>query len=90
MRNFQKQNNDLIKKHGIVDDKGQVSMIGAPTENVLAFNDAMSALVEEETTIPYEPIIWSKLGEDAHKKLTIADVRNLGTLLVEDETAIKD
>ena len=82
---FRKQNNALIQKHGITDDQGNPTMVGAPTMQVLAFNDAMQNLTEVEVVIPYEPIFWNKLGPDAQAKLTIGDVRNLGPLLVEDE-----
>jgi hypothetical protein len=93
LEGIRKQNNALIKKYGVAqtvekDGKqvptGNISMVDASPENVVAFNDAMTELLNSETTIPYEPIIWSKLGEEAQRKLTINDVRALGPLLVEE------
>lgn len=94
---FRKQNNALIKKFGVAEMRtegnvskltGNISMVGATPENITAFNDAMAELLAMETSIPYEPVIWSKLGEEAQKKLTINDVRALGPLLVEDDAAL--
>jgi hypothetical protein len=88
-----KQKQALFKKYGKpgVDkdgkDNGTLTLVGATPEQIMAFNDDMAALLDTETTIPYEPIIWSKLGEKAQEKLTINDVRALGALLVEDEAA---
>jgi hypothetical protein len=87
MTAFGKQQQALFRKYGIPgkSDKGQdiLTLVGAPPEDIVAFNDAMGALLAVEVMIPYEPIIWEKLGEDAHKVLSIQDVRVLGPLLVE-------
>jgi hypothetical protein len=87
MTGYSKQQQALFKKHGVPGkgDKGQdiLTLVGATPENIVAFNDAMGALLAVEVMIPYEPIIWEKLGEDAHKVLSIQDVRVLGPLLVE-------
>lgn len=90
--NYIKQRNDLVKKYGVPqlvekDGKqvatGNISLLGASVENVLAFNDAMGALLDEVVPIPYEPIAWAKLGAEA-EKLTVADVSALGPLLIEE------
>jgi uncharacterized protein YbaA (DUF1428 family) len=92
-KDYLKQKQALFKKYGVPqtvekDGKqvptGNLTLIGATPENIMAFNDAMSALLDTETTIPYEPIIWSKLGDEAQKKLTVSDVRIMGPLLVEE------
>jgi hypothetical protein len=87
MAGYGKQQQALFKKYGIPGkgDKGQdiLTLVGATPENVVAFNDAMGALLAVEVMIPYEPIIWEKLGEEAQKVLSIQDVRVLGPLLVE-------
>jgi hypothetical protein len=89
---YNKQHQALFKKYGIPgkNDKGQdiLTLIGVAPEASVAFNDAMNELLAAETTIPYEPIIWSKLGEKAQQALSIQDVRALGPLLVEDEAAL--
>jgi hypothetical protein len=87
MTGYGKQQQALFKKYGIPGkgDKGQdiLTLVGAPPEDIVAFNDAMGALLAVEVMIPYEPIIWEKLGEEAQKVLSIQDVRVLGPLLVE-------
>jgi hypothetical protein len=87
MTGYGKQQQALFKKYGIPGkgDKGQdiLTLVGAPPEDIVAFNDAMGALLAVEVMIPYEPIIWEKLGPKAHETLTIQDVRVLGPLLVE-------
>jgi hypothetical protein len=89
---FIKQRNALVRKYGVPqvvekDGKqvptGNIGLFGTTVENTIAYNDAMGTLLDEETTIPYEPIIWGKLGDEA-KKLTVGDVSALGPLLVED------
>lgn len=82
---FRKQNEALVKKYSTPDDKGNYTMIGASVENVQAFNAGMQELVDEEVIIPYEPILWAKLGEGGQSKLSIAHVRALGPLLVESD-----
>jgi hypothetical protein len=92
MTAYGKQNQALFKKYGRSDKdaKGQdiLTLAGTAPENFMAFNDAMNELLTAETTIPYEPILWSKLGEKAQQALTVQDVRLLGPLLVEDEAAL--
>jgi hypothetical protein len=85
MTDYNKQQRALIMKYGVKDAaKGTVSMTGVSLEALEAFNKGMSDLLDAETTIPYEPIIYSKLGEEAQKKLSIRDVQALGALLVEE------
>jgi hypothetical protein len=90
MAGYGKQHQALFKKYGkpAKDDKGQdiLSLAGVEPEIIMAFNDAMSELLAAETTIPYEPILWEKLGDKAQQALTIQDVRVLGPLLVETLT----
>lgn len=95
-KDFGKQRQALFKKYGVPqmvvkDGKevptGNLTLLGATPENIQAFNDALLELIETETTIPYEPIIWTKLGEEAEKKITINDVRALGPLLIEEDPA---
>jgi hypothetical protein len=112
LRDYTKQRNVLIKKYGVpvlVEKDGQqvpngdITLKGASIDNTLAFNTALGELLALEVTIPYEPIIWAKLGLDKPAEgpcphcgkpvkttpnLSINDVRLLGPLLVEDETAL--
>jgi hypothetical protein len=92
MASFQKQQQALFKKHGVPGkgEQGQdiLTMVGAKPEDLVAFNDGMGPLLDLDVLIPYEPIIWEKLGADAHKVLTIQDVRTLGPLLVETQTDV--
>jgi hypothetical protein len=91
---YRKQNNELIRKYGIAEVEkdaegkekptGNITLTGAPAENVMAFMTAVQELLLIEVTIPYEPIIFAKLGTDAQDKLTINDIRALGPLLVEE------
>jgi hypothetical protein len=89
---YNKQRTAIFKRYGIPGkgENGQetLTFIGAAPENVLAGSDALADLLNVETTIPCEPIIWTKLGEEAHKVLTIQNVRDLGPLMVEDEAAL--
>ena len=91
LKGLHKQHVDLLKKYGVPgkDASGQamLTVVGAAPENIEAFNDAFGKLLETETLVPYEPILWSKLGTDAQEKLTVGDVRALGPLLVEDDAA---
>lgn len=81
---FNKQNQALVKKYGVVHEDGSIGMAGASVENIEAFNNGIHELLELEVQIPYEPIIWAKLGEEAQKKLSIGDVQLLGPLMVEE------
>jgi hypothetical protein len=89
---YVKQRNALIVKYGVdgkdVNGRATKTLAGASPENIAAYSDAMSALLDVETTIPYEPIIFAKLGPEAQTKLSINDVRALGSLIVEDEAAL--
>jgi hypothetical protein len=85
LTNYQKQNQALVRKYGKPDEKGNINVAEAEFEAQEAFNLAMAELGNQDVVIPYEPIIWSKLGEEAQKKLTIRDVHALGALLVETE-----
>jgi hypothetical protein len=86
-----KQRQALFKKYGKPgkDDKGKdngtLTVVGIEPEALMAFNDALAALLVEETTIPYEPIIWGRLGPEAQEKLSVGDVRLLGPLLIEED-----
>jgi hypothetical protein len=86
-KGYAKQRNALVTKYGVphvVEGKTVgTTMTGATPENILAFNDGLSSLLSEETLIPYEPIIYSKLGAEG-EKLSINDVRALGSLLIEE------
>jgi hypothetical protein len=85
MADYNKQQRALITKYGVRDSaKNTISMAEATVENIEAFNKGMAELLDSEVTIPYEPIIYSKLGEEAQKKLSIRDVQALGPLLVEE------
>jgi len=85
LTSYQKQNQALVRKFGKPDEKGNISIANATPEAQEAFGKAMTELLAQEVTIPYEPIIWSKLGEESTKKLTIRDVHALGPLMVETE-----
>ena len=89
LTNYQKQNQALVRKYGKPDEKGNISVIGIDVAALDTFNAAMTDLLAQDVTIPYEPIIWSKLGEEAQKKLTIRDVHALGALMVETEEDAK-
>ena len=89
LTNYQKQNQALVRKHGKADEKGNISVTGVDAATLGKFNDAMADLLAQEVTIPYEPVIWSKLGEEAQKKLTIRDVHAMGPLMVETEEEAK-
>jgi hypothetical protein len=80
---FNKQNQALVRKYGVVREDASISMVGASGENIEAFNDGIRELLELEVQIPYEPIVWAKLGEEAQKKLSVGDVQVLGPLLIE-------
>jgi hypothetical protein len=85
---YNKQHNELIKKHGVPGEKGTITLAGATPENVEAFFTAENELTATEVTIPYQPIEYVKLGKEADEKLTINDIRAMGPLLVEgDEPA---
>jgi hypothetical protein len=92
MAGYGKQQQALFKKYGLPGkgENGQdiLTLAGATPENVAAFGNAMSELMDAEILIPYEPIIWTKLGDKAQAALTIQDVRILGPLLVEDDAAL--
>jgi hypothetical protein len=92
MAGYGKQQQALFKKYGLPgkskDGQDILTLAGATLENVTAFNDAMGELLASEVLIPYEPIIWTKLGEKAQQMISIQDVRILGPLLVEDEAAL--
>ena len=86
---YSKQERELVIKYGVKDvEKNTVSMKDATQENAQAFNAELEKLVAVEVSIPYEPIIFSKLGQAAQDALTIAHVQILGPLLVEDEAAL--
>jgi hypothetical protein len=86
---YVKQERELVLKYGVKDaEKNTVSMKDATPENIREFNKAIGELAEAEISIPYEPIIFSKLGQAAQDVLTIAHVQLLGPLLVEDEAAL--
>lgn len=88
LKGLNKQHLELLKKFGVPgkDDKGNavLTTTGASPENVEAFNNEFAKLLETETLVPYEPILWSKLGAAAQETLTVGDVRLLGPLLVDD------
>lgn len=85
LTSYQKQNQALVRRYGKLDEQGNVSVATASLDAQGDFSRAMTELLAQEVTIPYEPIIWSKLGEEAIKKITIRDVHALGLLLVETE-----
>lgn len=66
-------------------NNGTLTVVGIEPEALMEFNDAISELLAAETTIPYEPVIWTKLGSEAQEKLSIGDVRLLGPLLNEED-----
>jgi hypothetical protein len=77
---YMKQRQELFKKYGVPQmmmkegkevPTGNLTLAGATPENIQAFNDALMSLLEEETTIPYEPIIYTKLGIDEDEKSEI-------------------
>jgi hypothetical protein len=82
---FQKQNNALVRKHGVADPKFGHTMRDAPAGQIEAFNDGINELFAMEIMIPYEPIIWSKIPEAAQTKISASDmhVLRLAGLLVE-------
>jgi hypothetical protein len=88
LQGMHKQHTALLKKYGVPakDDKGNavLTTVGAPPANVEKFNEEFGKLLETETTIPYEPVLWSRLGKEAQDKLTVGDVRLMGVLLVDD------
>lgn len=90
---YTKQQRALVLKLGVAqkDAKGKptggFSMAGASPENLEAFGKAMEELLNTETLIPYEPIVWSRLGEEAQAKLSVGDIRALGPLLTDDSDA---
>jgi hypothetical protein len=79
-KDFGKQRQKLFQKYGVPqtmlkDGKevptGNLTLVGASLENVEAFNEKLLELLETETTIPYEPIAWTKLGIDESEKTEI-------------------
>jgi hypothetical protein len=88
LQGLHKQHRLLLEKYGIrskdAEGNAVLTTVGAADDSVEKFNKAFEALLETETTIPYEPILWSKLGKEAQDKLTIGDVRLLGVLLADD------
>ena len=91
LKGVNKQHMELLKKYGVEgrDERGNKTLTttGAKPEDVDTFNEEFDKLLESETTIPYEPILWSKLGAEAQEKLTVGDVLRLGPLLVDDTEA---
>ena len=86
----QKQQHALIAKYGVLDEKTNMCDVSkASQENQEAFTRAITELFNTEVTLDCNPILWSKLGEDADKKLSVKDVINLGPLLIDDEEGTK-
>jgi hypothetical protein len=86
---FAQQNQALVRKYGVPEERdgkptGQITLAGASVETIKAFNDDLLALLNTETTIPYEPLVFSKLGPEVQTKLTVADIMALGPLLQDD------
>lgn len=81
-KDFGKQRQKLFQKYGVPqmtvgkDGKevatGNLTLLGASLENITAFNEKLLELLETETTVPYEPIIWEKLGIDEVEKVEIS------------------
>jgi hypothetical protein len=92
LRGFEKERVELFKKYGVPEvvskdgktvKTGNLTLVGADPDNILAFNDKMGALIETEIELNVDPLAWSLLAE-CQGKLTINDVRALGPLLRDD------
>lgn len=108
LKRLHKQTSALYRKYGVLtkDEKGTnvYTLAGVDVAKVDEFNLELEKLLDEEISIPYEPIVYTRLGpgeisdqscphcqkqiQVPARKLTMHEVRFLGPLLVEDEAAL--
>jgi hypothetical protein len=88
LRCYETERRALFKRYGkpeMADGKptGNLTLIGASPDDILAFNDAIDGLLTNDIELKSKPLRWSVLGA-AQERLTINDIRSLGALIEEE------